>query len=344
LTANLNSQQKNRGQKNQARKRDDMNDCEHIAELLPWLLNGTLDEAERRQARQHLAQCPQCQQGLDETALALAVHRQHAPAEALVDYAFDRPAAGIEPELLRQHLDFCRECAELVEMARASRRWAERQEANAIPPAAEEKRRWREWLWPRLALATCLAGAVAFGAGLWMLWQSRNEQARLIAQQQEMRERVTSLEAENQQLRQDQAQQQEASRELAELQARVKELAGPQLNPPMFDLYPRELTRRADQSGINEIAAPRDAKFVTLILISQSQTASRDASLEIVNAQGVVVWRADGLTRHPTGDYTISLPAEFLPPGRYTLNLYDQGKGRRAAIASFALRLRRAAR
>ncbi len=328
-----------------------MNNCEHIAELLPWLLNGTLDEAERRRVRHHLAQCPQCQQGLDETALALAVHRQHAPAESLVDYAFDRPVTGIEPELLRRHVDFCRECAEQVEMARASRRWAETQEANAIPPAAQEKHSWRKWLWPqsalKLAFATCLAGAIALGAGLWMLWQSRNEQTRLIAQQQEMRERVASLEAENQQLREDnrrQAQPQQTDRDLAELQARVKELAAPQLNPPVFDLYPREMTRRADQSEINEIAVPRDAKSVALILNSQSQIATRAASLEIVNAQGAIVWRTDGLTRHPTGDYTISLPAEFLPPGRYALNLYHPGKGRRAAIASFALRLRRAAR
>jgi len=321
-----------------------MNDCEHIAELLPWLLNGTLDEAEQRQVREHLAQCSQCQRGLDETALALAVYRQHAPAESLVDYAFDRPAPGIEPELLRRHVDLCRECAEQVEMARASRHWAETQEANAVPPAAQEKRRWREWLWPKLALATCLAGAIALGAGLWMLWQSRNEQTRLIAQQQELRERVASLEAENQQLNRQQAQQQQADRELAELQARVKELAAPQLNPPMFDLYPREMTRRADQSEINEIAIPRHAKTVTLILNSQSQTATRAASLEIVNAQGAIVWRADGLTRHPTGDYTISLPAEFLPPGRYTLNLHERGKGRRAGIASFALRIRRATR
>jgi hypothetical protein len=333
--------QKNVGQKNI--DRIEMDDCQHIAELMPWLLNGTLDEAERRQVRHHLAQCQQCQRGLDETAMALAVHRQHAPAEAIVDYAFDRPVTGIEPELLRQHLDFCRECAEQVEMARASKHWAETQDVNAAALSVQEKRSWRERLLPKLAFAMCLVGATALAAGLWMLWQSRNEQTRLIALQQEMRQRLASLEAENQRFRQDN-QQQQTNRELVELQARVKELTAPQINVPMFDLYPRDLTRRADQSEINEIAIPLGAKTITLILNSQSQTMSSAASLEITNAQGATVWRADGLVRHPTGDYTINLPAEFLPPGSYTLNLYDRGKGRRASSARFALRIRRAPR
>lgn len=309
-----------------------MSDCQHIVELLPWLLNGTLEAGEREQAREHLAQCQQCRREVDETVFALAMRQRHVPAEALVDYAFDRPVAGIDPELLRLHVDICRECSEQVEMARASRRWAETQEANVAPIVTREK---KIWLWPALALAS-LVVILALGAWLWTWRQARNEQARLTAQRQELSERVANLEAENQRLRQA-AGRSQADSALAELQAKVKELTAPQINVLMFDLYPSNLTRRADQSEINEIAIPRGARSITLILNSSGRNAARAANLEIADAQGAVVWRAAGLARHPTNDFTISLPAAFLPPGNYTINLYRND--RRVKIESYPIRI-----
>ena len=34
--------------------------CDRTTLALPWLLNGSLEAAERREVREHLIRCPQC--------------------------------------------------------------------------------------------------------------------------------------------------------------------------------------------------------------------------------------------------------------------------------------------
>lgn len=52
--------------------------------LMPWLLNGTLDQAERRQIEAHLAACAQCRTELEQQRRLLALYRAAAapPASA----------------------------------------------------------------------------------------------------------------------------------------------------------------------------------------------------------------------------------------------------------------------
>src|SRR5262245_10708568 len=100
-------------------------DCQHVTEILPWLLNGSLDAAERQAARAHLSRCRQCRQELQETAFAGAVYQQHAPEEALVDYAFDRPSPDLDRALIERHLAECEQCAAELEMIEESRRLLE---------------------------------------------------------------------------------------------------------------------------------------------------------------------------------------------------------------------------
>ncbi len=309
-----------------------MEHCEHIAGLLPWLLNGTLEQAAAVEVRAHLENCAPCQRALAETALAWTVRRQHIPAAVLVEYAFERAAPDFDPALLQEHLAACEACAEELAQARASRRWAEEAEtARLIPFPARPAREWRG-----LALAACLAGLALLGTWFWTWQRARGEQTLLRAQQRALRERVAGLETENRQLRE--AGQSQATSQTAELQARVRELAAPQLNVPLFDLYPRELARRSTAAGLNEIRLPRQARAVTLILNSQSNPLTRAVSLQIVNARGAIVWRAAQLTRQASGEFTLSLPADFLPPGRYTLQLYAPSGAR---LESFDLRWRR---
>lgn len=45
--------------------------------LLPWLVNGTLDDDERRQVEQHVAECAQCQREVDWLHTLQAQYRDH---------------------------------------------------------------------------------------------------------------------------------------------------------------------------------------------------------------------------------------------------------------------------
>src|SRR5262245_33981607 len=97
-------------------------DCQHAAELLPWLLNGSLAPEQRQSARADLSQWAKCERAFEETAFAAAVHQQHIPEEALIDYAFDRPLPEIDRGLIERHLDVCEQCVAELELVEESHR------------------------------------------------------------------------------------------------------------------------------------------------------------------------------------------------------------------------------
>src|ERR1700726_699947 len=68
--------------------------CDLAAELLPWLLNGTLEAGERRELIEHLRGCDACRAALADTQVAWDVFDWHPPAAALVVYAGAVDAGG----------------------------------------------------------------------------------------------------------------------------------------------------------------------------------------------------------------------------------------------------------
>lgn len=58
------------------------------AQLLPWLLNGSLETAERDEVRGHLATCEACRTALAATREAWEVFDQHIPGADLVSLAW----------------------------------------------------------------------------------------------------------------------------------------------------------------------------------------------------------------------------------------------------------------
>jgi anti-sigma factor RsiW len=56
--------------------------CDRTTLALPWLLNGSLEAAERREVREHLIRCPQCRAELARTRETLAVFRAAAAAQS----------------------------------------------------------------------------------------------------------------------------------------------------------------------------------------------------------------------------------------------------------------------
>src|SRR5579864_6170862 len=64
-----------------------MMDCDLAIELLPWLLNGTLETGEREEVLAHLRSCASCREALADTRTAWEIFDWHPETAALVAHA-----------------------------------------------------------------------------------------------------------------------------------------------------------------------------------------------------------------------------------------------------------------
>lgn len=145
--------------------------CDLAAELLPWLLNGTLEAGERRELIAHLRGCDACRAALADTQLAWGIFDWHPSAAALVAYAGaveaapaatrDAGAAAID-----EHLAGCPKCAAELELVRTSRLLADPAEDGriAILPAPREAGKRQGLPAPAAAAATNAPAAAATGS------------------------------------------------------------------------------------------------------------------------------------------------------------------------------------
>lgn len=134
--------------------------CTSVVELLPWLLNGTLEPEERSRVVGHLAGCEACRRELAETLVACRAFAQHPTTGELVDLVFDRPLA--DRALVEQHLTACNGCAEQVALLRQARVF----EADGVVPLAPPRAAATAGRWRALAIAASVVAVVA--AGGWL--------------------------------------------------------------------------------------------------------------------------------------------------------------------------------
>ena len=175
--------------------------CVRTTELLPWLLNASLEDSERREVEDHLRTCAGCRRALAETRGAFELFAVHPPVEAIVARAaLDEPwvetvdfAGGrIGREALDAHLENCAGCREELELARDSRRAIEDEaepssegRTGVVVPLARPGRSAgagaRAGLdWRPLALAASLLLAVVAGGGwLFTAQEAADRQARI---------------------------------------------------------------------------------------------------------------------------------------------------------------------
>jgi hypothetical protein len=310
-------------------------------------------------------------------SFAWSVYQQHLPAEAFVNLAYDRPIIAAERDLFGRHLSNCADCAEQLDMVRKSKRLEEEPEREETPSrhaiAATARAPWwqRAPAWRYSALAATLLLFIAAAGWLRSWRQAEHMGANRAAQAQALRERLAGLEAENERLRQTEAQlnqqQRQSAEELAQLRSQIKEAqariqqqqeeanrelaqaqqasargaAAPQINVLALDVYPVGMTQRDAGSGGNELIIPRNVRAVTLILNSQASSEFQSYGIEIVSERGKVVWRAHGLLRNSTNDYTISVAANYLAPGRYRIVIYGNAAGQRVSVESYQLNVRK---
>ena len=168
--------------------------CDHANELLPWLLNGTLEEGERREVEAHLASCEACRRALDETRFAWRASDAHPPSQVLTALAFgDTMPSSLDPALVESHVEGCPRCAADLELARLSRRLENEDNVAVMAPAA--RRRGGGAVWRTAAVAATFACLVAAGGWVLSLQQARSLEDRLAAARATAPEASTELSA-----------------------------------------------------------------------------------------------------------------------------------------------------
>lgn len=108
-------------------------DTERARELLPWLLNGSLEEPERGELIAALRGDRELRRELAETRAAGGIFAQHVSTEDLVAHAFGAPT-GLAAERIEAHLALCERCSEELALVRESRSLEDGGE-TAAPPA-----------------------------------------------------------------------------------------------------------------------------------------------------------------------------------------------------------------
>jgi hypothetical protein len=306
--------------------------CDEAIELLPWLLNGTLGEGERREIRRHLETCERCRTAWAETQEAARVFGQHLPAESLVALAYGEPPAGIDPALAERHLAACPECSAELELARTSRRLEEDNRIAVFPGRPVRKDRGEPRSWRTAALAASLAGVVAASG-----WIHSARELRSVAEQAAAKPSAPVVEAPvvepsrpeppsaggsgvEQQFDQLRAQVEALASKVEEteqakenLEAEIQESRRPRIN------VHSETAMGVERGEGDEILLPGDRDSVLTLDGGKPATPRK---IEIWSSTGKVFEDSGLLPDDELGQYSILFPAGFLKPGRYTVRLY----------------------
>jgi anti-sigma factor RsiW len=326
--------------------------CEHSIELLPWLLNGTLEPQEREEVRQHLRTCERCRQALPETQAAWRLFDEHLPTETLIALAYGETPDGLDPAAVERHLASCPQCAADLELARMSRRLEDDDKVALFPgPTPQRVKHGESRKWRSAALAAGLAGVVALSGWIHSARQLDLTSDRLAeaARQgtgrpaapatpspaapaggdQALREQLAAAQDQMRQLEALRKQSTEAvtqaQEQLAQFQQERERLLRPQANTWTGDLGNSDVVRGDDSAR----TIPAD-RFAQIILPpGKEEGLPAERSVEILDAAGKAVWQAPRLLLDSNSYYNVTLPPGFLTPGRYTVQLYTQENGRR---------------
>jgi hypothetical protein len=226
-------------------------------------------------------------------ATAAASRRDCPSGETLA-----RAAAGdlspAEREQVVDHLAGCSDCAEEYRLATSLEPWA------ADAGTGTGRQRITPWL---SGLAAAAVVAISTSAGLWSYFELRRSRVEL--------ERATELAR-------------RSAEDTAGLRREVAQLAQPQINVVIADVFPPDATRgERGSDGEPTIVVPADARLFTVILNSSDAAPPNPSgyTLEVLNDGGSLVWRGAGLQRSRFGTFTVALPRTLLPAGRYRLVL-----------------------
>lgn len=242
----------------------------------------------------------------DQEIIERYVRNQLAPQERL---AFE------------EHFFDCQECFEKVQATErfaAGIRDAASRGLLGDPRSADYLRVpsfWSTWMFPTLTASSCAAVALAVFAAWTLFFQ-------LPKFRRQLNQAAADLSA-----------QREA---MAVLEKQIASSAQAETNVPLVML---QATRDAEAPPNNAVLSP-DAKHLTLwIELSSSSTGA--FRLEIATADGHLIETLQNLKRNTYGALVVSLPAEMLQSGIYTVRLSRQEPSPATLVEEYRLRIRR---
>lgn len=297
-----------------------------MAELLPWLLNGSLEEEERAELRAHLAGCSRCRQQLEESAAVWVMHAAHPPTSLLVDWAEGRPLAAAERRLVADHLESCESCRQQADLAAEVLAVAldDGNEGEATPRAAR-RGSWRTVVLAAAALlVTVLAGSV--------LWQERAVTRRAV----ELEEANTAL---RQELETERRRGEARGEEVRRLEERLASLEAPRVGLAWNELRPTPDRPRGGDSQPERVEVGAAASGLVLVLARENQTRYDRLRLQVMGAEGDPLWQADDLPQSSTKEVVLELPTALLADGILTLRLEGEREDRWRPVETYRLRI-----
>lgn len=324
--------------------------CDQAIELLPWLLNGTLEDQERNELRRHLETCESCRQALAETREAGRMFDQHIPTAAMVALAWGEEPPGLDRDTVERHLESCPQCSAELELARTSRRLEEADNLAIFPSARPAGQVRRAGGWRLSAMAAGMTGLIAASGWFYSAQQASELSARLAEREQRPPVvRSTPAPAERQELARMKA-------ELEGLQASHKELAGEaekaRTQLAQMENAPRGLVKPVLNAWVNpvdtgdvtrggaaqEVVIP-SRQVATPLLAADPDVRTPEREIEIRDARGTILLREEGLRRSRDDDYSITFPPDFFKPGLYTIQLYSKENGKRVPRETYKIRV-----
>ena len=269
-----------------------------VIELLPWLANGSLTDAEAATVRGHLQDCPSCREQLAETQFAGRLHAlAHPASDALAAHVLGDSTSAAEAEIDR-HLDVCDACRAETELARASL------EATAQAPsmAAPGRATTSAWLFQAAAVAI-----LALGATIAMLatWRAQSAHRDLTSRNATLELRVAELATAS-------ARAAMAEERVKQLEQEVAQSRLPVAGVRVVELTPNGVQRGEQIEPIARIAADRSA-IVTLVLPLSRSAPDGQYRLRLLTDDGRELFVADGVVADERGSLTLLLPTALLP-------------------------------
>jgi anti-sigma factor RsiW len=285
--------------------------CDQAIEILPWLLNDSLEAQEREEVRRHLETCSRCREALAETQDAWRIFGQHLPSETLVALAYGETPTDLDPALVERHLASCPQCTAELEMATMSRRLEEEDKIAVFP--GKRRRQPQEMGsyrgWRATALAASLAGLVAVSGWVHSSRQAERFEAGLASQ----------------------AQGRAGQTEIASLGTHPQAAT-------FLSVSPDEAVERGKAGQIADL--PAGASESVLALGSPRPSSYHDYDVEIREAGrgGSPFFTVHGVQRNQDGYYTLSVPRGSLKPGAYTIQVFGVEGSRREALETYSVR------
>ena len=305
-------------------------ECARARELLPWLLNDSLEAAERAELLDHLRECAGCREELKATAAAGELFGTHLPVETLLGYAFEEER--LDRELVERHLAICAACRDELALVQQSRAAAE--------PVPVASRRGRRRALPWMAIAAALLAVLAVAGWFWTWTRSQTRAAGWEEERAGLEEELSSAQQENHRLTEQLAPAPEETPAAPSTQVAEGGAPPPQveLNVPVVELIPEDFVVRGVGGRRGGVEIPAGASSATLVLVTDAAQGYWEYRAEILGPDGHEVWSATGLRPLSTGDFSLHLAPASLPEGHLTLNLYGRGRsGSWQRIESYGL-------